>query len=160
MARITCENATAAINEALHVLHNSPDPSVRQTPFQFHASSCMVIAVLMQWFVTYLCKKLMQLMTPEALAVHCQVIPHLYIRNYLQFQEHFNLKELVERHLEKLQHNDWLVFIDSYSGNYLLLFSSAGTVQYARQNYCVLPVHLHQFTSFQLSIQLQLLLQI
>lgn len=110
MAKITRENVAVVINEALHVLHNSPDPSDGNTSLEIHSSACVVIAVLMQWFVCYLCKRLMQVMTPEALAVHCRAIPNLYIRNYLKFQEHFNLKELVERHLDHLHHNDWLVF--------------------------------------------------
>ena len=114
MAKITRENVAAVINEALHVLHNSPDPSVVNAPLEIHGSACIVIAVLMQWLVCYLCKRLMQLMTPEALAVHCQAIPNLYVRNYLKFQEHFNLKELVERHLEQLHRNDWLVCANSY----------------------------------------------
>ena len=101
---ITHENIAAVIDEALDILHQPT-----HTTFQVHTDTLMVIAVLMQWFVTYLCKKLMQLVPPEAIPVHCGGIPTMYIRNYLKFQVHFSLKELIDRQLEQLQGNDWLV---------------------------------------------------
>ena len=96
------EKVAIVISEALNVLH-------QQTATEVHPDALMVIAVLMQWLVSYLCKKLMQLVPPEAIPVHCGGIPTMYIRNYLRFQEHFSLKKLIDRQLEQLQGNDWLV---------------------------------------------------
>ena len=105
LAGINHENIAVVIDEALDVLHQPTDAD----NLEVHTDALMVIAVLMQWFVSYLCKKLMQLVPPEAIPVHCSGIPTMYIRNYLEFQEHFSLKELVQRQLLQLQGNDWLV---------------------------------------------------
>ena len=56
---------------------------------------CTVIAFLQQWLVTYLCERLMQLMTPETLIANHKKIPRHYINVYLNHQHHFNLKELI-----------------------------------------------------------------
>ena len=64
-----------------------------------------VTAVLLQWLVTYLCKKLMQLMTPEALLNNHQKIPSHYISAYLNHQNHFSLKEVVRNYQSCLKPN-------------------------------------------------------
>ena len=56
---------------------------------------CTVIAFLQQWLVTYLCERLMQLMTPETLIANHKKIPRHYINVYLNQQHHFNLKDLI-----------------------------------------------------------------
>ena len=103
------ESIPALIDEALHVLHYGPEPGDKDTPFYIYTDALMVIAVLMQWLVSYLCTQLMQLMTPEAVAVHCNHIPTAYIQKYLKVQQHFNLTDLVENQLKQLQRNNWLV---------------------------------------------------
>ena len=106
LAGINYERVAVVIDEALYVLHQPTDTEV-------HPDALMVIAVLMQWFMSYLCKRLMQLVPPEAIPVHCGGIPTMYIRNYLKFQEHFSLKVLIDRQLLQLQGNDWLaLYID------------------------------------------------
>ena len=59
-------------------------------------------SLLVQMLVRHVCKGLMQLMTPEALILHEHQIPASYIRNYLTFQKHFSLKDLVEQQLKKI----------------------------------------------------------
>ena len=59
---------------------------------------CMVTAFLEQWLVTYLCEKLMQLMTPETLIANHKKIPTHYIDVYLNHQHHFNLIGLIGDH--------------------------------------------------------------
>ena len=56
---------------------------------------CTVIAFLQQWLVTYLCERLMQLMTPETLIANHKKIPRHYINVYLNHQHHFNLQGLI-----------------------------------------------------------------
>ena len=56
---------------------------------------CTVIAFLQQWLVSYLCERLMQLMTPETLIANHKNIPRHYIEVYLNHQHHFNLRELI-----------------------------------------------------------------
>ena len=107
MPQIRHENVAVLIDDALHTLHHGPKPTDKHTPFEIYTDACMVIAVLTQWIIGYLCKHLMQLMTPEALTVHCKDFPTVYIQNYLKFQEHFSLKELVHSCLEDLMRNKW-----------------------------------------------------
>ena len=107
--KIKQETLPALVDEALHVLHCGPEPTDKDTPFDIYTDALMVIAVLMQWLVGYLCTHLMQLMTPEALAVHCSSIPTAYIQKYLKVQQHFSLKDLVDNQLKQLQRNSWLV---------------------------------------------------
>jgi len=47
------------------------------------------------------------LLTPEALAVHLHKIPKVNVQGYLKIQEHFSLKNLVEKQLKMLEENDW-----------------------------------------------------
>ena len=107
LTAVTHESAAALVNEALIVLHQDPQPADEATPSNIYTDALMVIVVLVQWLVNYLCKKLMQLVPPEALPVHCSGIPTMYFRNYLKFQEHFSLKELVKEQLNLLKGNDW-----------------------------------------------------
>ncbi len=113
IAKIKVETIPALVDEALLVLHRGPEPTDKDTPFDIYTDALMVIAVLMQWLVGYLCTHLMQLMTPEALAVHCSSIPNAYIQKYLKAQQHFSLIDLVDNQLVQLKRNGWLVH-DNY----------------------------------------------
>ena len=94
--------ATLLVSEAMNTLDALRKP---QDCEQHHLSSdvCMVIAVLQQWLVRYLCKKLMQLMTPEALILHRNKIPSSYLTHYLKHQSHFSLKQLISNQYNTLQ---------------------------------------------------------
>ena len=71
----------------------------------------LVWSLLVQIIVRHVCKGLMQLMTPEALVLHEHQIPASYIRNYLTFQKHFSLKDLVQQQLEIAKHGKRYVHI-------------------------------------------------
>ena len=80
--------------------------------------ACMVTALIAQWLVRFMCKKLMQLMTPEAAILKRKYvkyslfnllmyllfrsIPISYLETYLNFQTHFNIKELIAKHVHML----------------------------------------------------------
>lgn len=68
---------------------------------------CLVVAVLEQWLVRYLCKRLTQLMTCEALILHRRQIPSSYIVNYLACQAHFSLRDLLGRYHSVLEASGW-----------------------------------------------------
>lgn len=95
-----------AVDEALYLLYHAPGPK-EESPYDVYIEDCMVISVLVHWLVSYLCKRLMQLMTPEALMYYNKEIPHMYQRHYLKYQQHFSIQELVKMQLEKLKINDW-----------------------------------------------------
>ena len=83
------ESLESTVSTAMAVLHSNEDLRIT-TEIQF------VIVLLQQWLVMYLCKKLMQLMTPEALLTNHRKIPTHYISSYLSHQTHFSLRRLIE----------------------------------------------------------------
>ena len=101
------EDTAALVDEALHLLHHAPASNGKDSPVEIYDDSCMVIVVLLQWLISYLCKRLMQLLTPEALIVQADKIPTYYLQNYLDFQEHFCLKDLVKRQFDQLDRSGW-----------------------------------------------------
>ena len=46
----------------------------------------MVTAVIVQWLVRYMCKKLMQLMTPEAVILKRKYVIIMYLCGYVSNQ--------------------------------------------------------------------------
>ena len=72
---------------------------------QLSLKGCLVVALLQQWLVRHLCKRLMQLMTSEALTLYRNVIPSSYLENYLSFHTHFSLKELILKYHLALEHS-------------------------------------------------------
>ena len=62
----------------------------------------LIRSLFVQWLVRYLCKEVMQLMTPEALVLHERQIPASYIHNYLTYQKHFSLKDLIQQQLNRI----------------------------------------------------------
>lgn len=100
-------NALAVVDEALHVLFNESHLHEKDPPLEIYNDVCLVISLMAQWLVCYLCKRLLQLLTPEALIFHLNQIPKCYIQSYLQLQEHFSLKNLVAKQFKKLEENQW-----------------------------------------------------
>ena len=107
MSQINHGNALAVVDEALHVLFHGPHPNNTDALIAIYEDACLVICLMVQWLVSYLCKRLLQLLTPEALIVHLNQIPKYYIQSYLQLQEHFSLKNLVEKQHKKLKESHW-----------------------------------------------------
>lgn len=66
-------------------------------------SSKLIIFVMTQWLIAYMCKRLMQLMTPEALVTNYKKIPNFYVKIYLKFQSHFSLTNLIKKYYSSLQ---------------------------------------------------------
>ena len=83
------------VNEAFRVLYN---PEVEAIPDTY-----LIIAIISHWLTRYYCKRLMQVLTPEGLAVHFNKIPDSLRKCYIYHQEHFCLKSLIERHQQKMQ---------------------------------------------------------
>ena len=97
-----------AVFEAFSVLFEAPAPNDEHCNLKWGLSpdASMVVAVLTQWLIRYLSKRLMQVMTPEALTIHRMKISSTYIENYLNFQVHFSLKKLITVHSNALQSGD------------------------------------------------------
>ena len=97
---LTVDCTHQAVTEAIHVLHTAPVPN--QTVLMSQEAS-LVISILQHWLICHLCKRLMQLMTPEADILYRKKIPGLLINNYLSHQQHFSLKKLINHHYTALE---------------------------------------------------------
>lgn len=95
------KNIISIVDEAFNCLYNGPHPKNMELDFGIYTDTCTVIAIILQWLVMYLCKRLMQLVTPEALVIHNQEIPRYYSQFYMKFQEHFDFKRMVSQQLRK-----------------------------------------------------------
>ena len=95
-SQINHGNALAVVDEALHVLFHGPHPNNKDALIAIYDDACLVIFIMVQWLVCYLCKRLLQLLTPEALIVHLNQIPKYYVQSYLQLQEHFRFVFLLK----------------------------------------------------------------
>ena len=126
--------SSSIINDAVDYLVNKSNASTIPT-----VACKMVIAFLLQWLVTYLCERLMQLVTPEALIINHKKIPSYYMNVYLNQQHHFKLKELITDYHSALRCKDTpyvrsvytllyfilLLLIHFYSGLFLISFSAS-----------------------------------
>ena len=63
-----------------------------------------MVALLQQWLVRHLCKRLMQLMTSEAFILYQNTLPSSYLKNYISFQAHFSLQELIIKYHQSLEY--------------------------------------------------------
>lgn len=106
MPDLNHNGAYQAVVDSINMLHTAPSPEDGQQE-NLSAEGCMVISLLQQWLVQYFCKKLMQLMTPEALILHRNKIPYTYLENYLANQAHFSLKDLVNNYYDTLEGTGW-----------------------------------------------------
>ena len=86
-----------AVVEAFDALH---DPKAELNINQdVSINALLVISAVTQLLVRLLCKRVMQLMTSDSLCVHHKRVPTPYIQNYLNYQNHFSLKGLIEARL-------------------------------------------------------------
>ena len=92
------EEATDEAFSKLFDLQKSADDKIPNLSL----GAAAIICVLQQWLIRYLCKTLMQLLTPEALIYHRKKIPSSYVESYLNHQHHFSLLDLIKQHC-KLQ---------------------------------------------------------
>ena len=51
----------------------------------------------------------MQLMTSEGFILHRNALPSSYLENYISFQAHFSLKDLILKYHHALEHSGWWV---------------------------------------------------
>ena len=91
-------NVPELLQIALSILKQQ-EPSQQLTD----SNITLVHVLFQQWLVMHLYKRLMQLMTPEALVTNHKKIPPHYISHYLNYQCHFNLKALLVRYHTEME---------------------------------------------------------
>ena len=82
------------VNDAFKILYC---PDIEAIPETY-----LIISIVCHWLVRYFCKRLMQVLTPEGLAVHFHQIHDSLRKCYIYHQEHFSLKSLIKNHKEKM----------------------------------------------------------
>lgn len=90
------KDVVQVVNDTCNILF---DPqSVEALPDTY-----LIISIISHLLCRYYCKRLMQVLTPEGLAVHFSQIPPSVHKFYLSHQEHFCLKTLIENHQERMR---------------------------------------------------------
>ena len=82
------------INDVFEVLY---EPKKETLPEVY-----LIISVMVHFLTRYFCKCLMQVLTPEGLALHHKSIPQSFCKHYMDQQEHFSLKFLLSNHIKKM----------------------------------------------------------
>ena len=90
---LTHHEAMQAVTEALNLLHSAPGPQDEGDQLDLTPEGCMVVSLLQQVLVRLVAKRLMNLMTTEAVILNRNKLPYSYLQNYLGNQTHFSLKE-------------------------------------------------------------------
>jgi len=75
--------------------------SSEQHPLQVTPGANFVLSYILQLISYCMCKSLMQVMTPEGLIKFHERIPPSYLHMYLYDQDHFNLKSVIEREINR-----------------------------------------------------------
>ncbi len=125
LSALTVNDVVVAIPEALKGLYYSSSKD-RRTDLSINA--CMIISVFLQWLVRHICKRLMQLMTTEALTTRYKALPHHYTESYLKHQSHFNLQALIDKQLQVMQLDDAFDRSTTGTANRLLLVTRSSAL--------------------------------
>lgn len=92
---LTHQDARQAAIEAFNVLYSAPGPLEKGEQVDLTPQGCLVVSLIQQVFIRLFIKKLMNLMTTEAVILYRNRIPSSYLVNYLGNQAHFSLKEII-----------------------------------------------------------------
>lgn len=92
---LTHEDAMHAVVDAFDILY--PDTAGQKDEYlDLTPDGCLVVSIMEQIIVRFFIKRLMQLMTSEAVILNRNKIPQSYLHNYLKFQAHFSLKDTIK----------------------------------------------------------------
>lgn len=132
------QRATDAVSEAINFIYTAESDHQEKV---ISSEVCIIISLLQQWFVRYLCKKLLQLLTPEALIVNRSKIPSSYVTDYLSYQSHFSLKELIKSYYCPLEASQWYVhhYSKFNSRTVLYLFEYMLELSIFKRDLCLIP---------------------
>lgn len=103
LAKIGPQEVASAVAEAVQKLHEARAPQGNNITINVSPEACMMVEIAIQWLIMHLCKRLVQLMTPEALVIHRNKISSSYVNSYVDFQSHFSLKSWVHHHVTALR---------------------------------------------------------
>ena len=93
---LTYQQARNAVTETFNNIYSSFSPeNMTSHGYLKQPKSSLVLMLIQQLFVQILTKRLMQLMTTEAVILNRNKIPYSYLVSYLTYQAHFSLKDTI-----------------------------------------------------------------
>jgi hypothetical protein len=92
---LTHSKAKQAVIDAFEFLYTADGPNKEGWRAYLSTEGYLVVFLLQHLLVRFLTKKIMNLMTTEALILNCSKVPYTYLENYLENQSHFSLKEAI-----------------------------------------------------------------
>lgn len=95
LKNFTHQDAALAVIEAFNLLHTAPGPKKDGRYLDLTPDGCMVVSLIQQLLIRLLTRRLMNLMSAEAIVLNRNKIPYSYLKNYLRDQAHFSLKKTV-----------------------------------------------------------------
>lgn len=95
---LTHEDAKQAVIDAFDFLYTAHGPDREGWQAYLSNKGYMAVFLLQHLLVRFLTKAVMNLMTTEALIMNCSKIPYTYLKNYLENQYHFSLKDVISSH--------------------------------------------------------------
>lgn len=99
------QDASQVVREAFKILCSAPSQPEQGEQEALTSDGCLVVSLLQQAFVRLFIKKLMNLMTTEAMILYRNKIPSSYLEDYIRNQAHFSLKEAITKHHTALKAN-------------------------------------------------------
>ncbi len=102
LQKLKHQEAIEAVADAFNLLHSAPGPEEKGGQVDLTPDGCMVVALLQQLLIRLLTKRLMNLMSAEAIILNRNKIPLSYLENYLSNQTHFSLKKTISSCFETL----------------------------------------------------------
>lgn len=98
------EEAAQAVKDAFKILYTAPGPKKDgEQVLVLTPEGSMVVYFVQQLLIRLLTKRLMNLMSAEAVVLYRNKIPYSYLNNYLCYQTHFSLKTAINKYYEALQ---------------------------------------------------------
>ena len=94
LQKLTHHEAIEAVAKAFNLLYSAPGSDNKMGTY-LDPDGCMIVSILQQLLVRLLTKKLMNLMTTEAVILNRDKIPSSYLEIYLSCHTHFSLKEAI-----------------------------------------------------------------
>lgn len=112
---LTHQDVVEAVAETFNLLHSAHGPQDEGGELDLTPEGCLVVAILQQMLVRLLAKRLMNLITAEAVILNRNKIPSIYLWHYLGSQTHFSLKDTIRKYHGALK----------------------ATISYVNNNYCI-----------------------
>lgn len=92
---LTHQEVKEAVIETFNLLFSAPGPHNADCEVYLTLEGSVIVSIVQQILIRLLTKRLMNLMTAEALIVNRNKLPSIYLWHYLSGQAHFSLKDTI-----------------------------------------------------------------